>query len=129
MHPMRRDRLRQEVRGVALRLLRRLRDAPGRCIEMSETKMTGFRGTLPGVTEAELKVVLDYWRPRAESITWREDKTNPFRKMFAAEGKKSYIITVKLKEEQTPIKLTGESESASIGHPAPLTPDQEAHPR
>ena len=26
-------------------------------------------------------------------------------------------------------KLTGESESASIGHPAPLTPDQEAHPR
>ena len=61
-------------------------------------RMTGFKGTAPGVTEAEFKKILDYWTPQAESIKWREDKSNPFREMFAKEGRKSYIIEVKLKE-------------------------------
>jgi hypothetical protein len=64
------------------------------------TRMTGFKGNLPGATEAELKAVLDYWTPKAVSISWKEDKTNPFEEMFAKEGKKSYIITVKLKEPE-----------------------------
>lgn len=64
------------------------------------TKMTGFQGTAPGITEQELKAIIDYWTPKAESVSWKEDKTNPFREMFAKEGKKSYIIMVKLKEEK-----------------------------
>ena len=61
-------------------------------------RLTGFKGNVPGVTEAEFRAILDYWTRRAESIKWREDRTNPFREMFVKEGRKSYIIEVKLKE-------------------------------
>ena len=176
---MRRDRLRQEGRDAALRLLRRLRDTPGRCIEMKteihkkakfitierplwppppidsvpdwcyvNTLIFHDSKTFEVVWRQEIPEADLLWVPR-RNYPWTDELDKYFSCSVFKDERFGWQLRAEISHERANLwlgkmlayvkthhdghmksfKLTGESESASIGHPAPLTPDQEAHPR
>jgi hypothetical protein len=54
--------------------------------------LLNFSATCPGVTDEQLKAILETLKARGYKVETEEWKDNPFEEMFTKEGKKSYKL-------------------------------------